>query len=76
MILQQTIKTLNYHASDEPRFEWLKYVQYIGIEIREKDVYNFGVTEESIDTRQPNTNIKDDIYNINIQYYYNSGNHS
>ena len=38
-------------ASDEPNLV-AKILQYIGIEIREKDVYNFGVTEESIDTQE------------------------
>jgi len=38
-------------ASDEPNLV-AKILQYIGIEIREKEVYNFGVTEESIDTQE------------------------
>lgn len=38
-------------ASDEPNLV-AKILQYIGIEIREEEVYKFGVTEESIDTQE------------------------
>ena len=42
--LQRIIKILNYHLSDEPALI-AKICQYVGIEIREADVYNFGTQE-------------------------------
>jgi len=37
--------------SDEPTLI-AKICQYVGIEIREAEVYNFGATEESNDTQE------------------------
>ena len=37
--------------SDEPTLI-AKICQYVGIEIRESDVYNFGAKEEGLDTQE------------------------
>ena len=50
-ITQPDYQDFELPLSDEPTIV-AKICQYIGIEIREADVYNFGKSEESLDTQE------------------------
>ena len=50
---QADFQNFELPSSDQPGLI-AKICQYVGIEIREADVYKFGATEQSVDTQQTN----------------------